>query len=523
MRLAYDVRAVRAAEQRAMDRLGDGVLMQRAATGLAATTSTAVGRVYGTRVVVLAGVGDNGGDALYAGALLARRGARVDVLLMDEERVHSAGLEAVRRAGGRVARDPRAAADADVVLDGLVGIGGKGGLRPEAAALVEPVGADALVIAVDLPSGVDADTGEVAGQAVRADVTVTFGTFKPGLLVDPGAGRAGVVVLVDIGLEVGDFSAPGQDGAPSARAWQAADLRARLPRPTAESDKYARGVVGVLAGSTTYSGAAVLAVGGALRGGAGMVRAVSEPHVAIMVRHAWPEAVVTELDRDDDPRAAGRVQAWVAGPGIGTHALAGTRLDAVLDSDVPVLVDADGLTVLADRGAWPLDRSAPTLMTPHAGELARLLGADRGDVEARRVAYVRRAADTLGATVLLKGSTTVICAPGERCVTVNPIGTPALATAGSGDVLSGLVGALLAAGLPVADAASAGAYLHALAARLAAAGAPITAGQVLEALPSAYERVLGNDVDSRFGRLSSHRRGRVTAEGAFQVPRSTPV
>jgi len=495
VRLAHDVSAVRAAERRAMARLGDGVLMKRAAAGLAAASATAIGRVYGARVVVLAGVGDNGGDALFAGALLARRGARVDVVLVDPDRVHAGGLAAARQAGARVATDTRVIARADVILDGLVGIGGTGGLRPAAAVLAQHItGADAggttLVVAVDLPSGVDADTGEVAGPAVRADLTVTFGTYKPGLLVDPGAGHAGAVVLVDIGLEPGDFRALGDEGEPSARAWQAADLRSRLPSATAESDKYARGVVGVLAGSATYSGAAVLAVGGALRGGAGMVRAVSEPQVAAAVRHAWPEAVVTELDGDDNPLDAGQVQAWVAGPGLGTDAVAGTRLDAVLSSDLPVLVDADGLTVLSDRAAWPLDRSAPTLFTPHAGELSRLLGAERRDVEERRVGYVRRAADELGATVLLKGSTTVICAPGERCVTVNTVGSPALATAGSGDVLSGLVGALLAAGVPVAEAAAAGAYLHGMAGRLAASTAPISAGQVLAALPAAYERVL---------------------------------
>lgn len=490
MRLAHEVRAVREAERQAMARTGAGVLMQRAATGLAAVAATAVGRVYGARVVVLAGVGDNGGDALYAGAALARRGARVDALLVDADRVHAVGLEALRRAGGRVGTDRSVAADADVVLDGLTGIGGTGGLRPDAAALIDHVPATALVIAVDLPSGVDADTGAVSGPAVRADLTVTFGTYKPGLFVDPGAGRAGVLVLVDIGLAESDFSAQGSVGNPSARAWQSDDVRARVPRPPAESDKYSRGVVGVLAGSATYSGAAVLAVGGAVTGGAGMVRAVSEPGVASVVRHAWPEAVVTELDRDDDPRSAGPVQAWVVGPGIGTDAVAESRLAAVLDTDLPVLVDADGLAVLANRGHWPLDRPAPTLLTPHAGELARLLDAERGDVEARRLAHVRRAADALGATVLLKGSTTVICAPDDRCVTVNSVGTSALATAGSGDVLSGLIGSLLAGGLTVADAAAAGAYLHGMAGRLAATNAPITASQVLAALPLAFERVL---------------------------------
>ena len=489
MRSAHDVVTVRAAEARAAARLGDGVLMQRAAAGLAATTASALGRVYGARVVVLAGSGDNGGDALYAGARLARRGARVDVLVLDQDRVHAAGLLALRAAGGRVADDPLVLVLADVVLDGIVGIGGRGGLRPDAVELVTHISADALVVAADLPSGVDADTGEVAGAAVRADLTVTFGTYKPGLLVDPGASYAGVVELVEIGLDPADLDGSGFEAGPATQAWQGADVRRVLPRATSESDKYARGVVGVLAGSARYQGAAVLAVGGAVRGGAGMVRAVAEPQVAAVLRQRWPEVVVTELAVDADPRDAGRVQAWVVGPGMGTDAAAASRLEAVLASDVPVLVDADGLTVLSDRGAWPLERRAPTLLTPHAGELARLSGVDRTEVEARRLFHARHAAEQLDAVVLLKGSTTVIARPGDDCVAVNSTGTPALATAGTGDVLAGLVGALLAGGLPVVEAAAAGAYLHGLAGRLAAQSAPISASQLLAALPAAFEHV----------------------------------
>ncbi|EFE67638.1 LOW QUALITY PROTEIN: conserved hypothetical protein, partial [Streptomyces viridosporus ATCC 14672] len=197
MRTAYGVKTVRAAERELMARLPEGALMQRAAAGLAAACAELLGRVYGSRVVLLVGSGDNGGDALYAGARLARRGAGVSAVLLAPERAHAAGLAALRRAGGR-AVDTGAAEElierADLVVDGIVGIGGTGGLRPEAAPLAEAAArARAAVVAVDLPSGVDADTGEVRGAAVRADLTVTFGTHKPGLLVDPAREHAGSV------------------------------------------------------------------------------------------------------------------------------------------------------------------------------------------------------------------------------------------------------------------------------------------------------------------------------------------
>jgi NAD(P)H-hydrate repair Nnr-like enzyme with NAD(P)H-hydrate dehydratase domain len=287
----------------------------------------------------------------------------------------------------------------------------------------------ATVVAVDLPSGVDADTGVVAGTAVRADVTVTFGTWKPGLLIDPGATYAGVTELVDIGLH--------PDAADVVSA-QAADIAGLLPAPTADSDKYRRGVLGLISGSERYTGAAVLSAGGAIHGGAGMIRFVS----------AQPA--------------------------------------------VDVLVDADGLTILAEHRDL-LRRSAPTLITPHAGELSRLTGADRADIEAGRLTHARAAARSLGVTVLLKGSTTVICSPPDSPWSgpdrVNSTGTPWLATAGSGDVLSGLAGALLAQGLNPPDAAAAAAFLHGVAARQAADGAPIGASDVVRALPGAIRSV----------------------------------
>lgn len=474
MRTAYSVETVRAAERELMARLAEGALMQRAAAGLAAACADLLGRVYGSRVVLLVGSGDNGGDALYAGARLARRGAGVTAVLLAPERTHGAGLAALRRAGGTVAGSGAAEElilRADLVVDGIVGIGGKGGLRPEAVPLAGyAADSRAAVVAVDLPSGIEADTGEVRGTAVRADLTVTFGTHKPGLLIDPGREYAGSVRLVDIGLEL-----PEEAGL---EALQHADVAARLPVPGAESDKYRRGVVGIAAGSARYPGAAVLAVSGALRGGAGAVRYVGPAADAVISR--FPETLVS----DQGPARAGRVQAWVVGPGVGDDASA---VAEVLGADVPVLVDADGLR-LADRSAVGA-RTAPTLMTPHAGEAAALLGVSRESVEGARLASVRELALRYGATVLLKGSTTLVADPGGGAVRVNATGTAWLATAGSGDVLSGLAGSLLAAGLSALDAGSVGAYLHGLAGRFAADGAPLGAHDVAAAIPEAWRDV----------------------------------
>jgi ADP-dependent NAD(P)H-hydrate dehydratase / NAD(P)H-hydrate epimerase len=536
MRDAYQVAKVRAAEARLMALVPDGALMQRAAAGLASVAATLLrqepGRVYGARVVLLVGTGDNGGDALYAGERLARRGAAVTAIQAGP-RLHPGGAAALRAAGGRFVEvmPPRAPDDtrpdvvgarydagrdarhaighADLIIDGLLGIGGKGGLREPFATLAQLAANSAgTTLAVDLPSGIDADTGEVDGPAVRADVTVTFGTLKPGLLVDPGSGHAGVVELVDIGL------APYLDAPPEASAPQAADIANILPRPTAESDKYRRGVLGLLAGSSKYTGAALLAAGGAVNGGAGMVRLVTAANAAAGVRFVHPEVIITELpvettvrSKESDsapadrkfqfPDDVGRVQAWVAGPGMGTDAAALDRLAKVLATNLPVLIDADGLGLLASHRDL-LPRAAPTLLTPHAGELGRLLRADPADVAARRLEHARQAADQFGACVLLKGSTTVV-APPHRVdpVLINTTGTSWLATAGTGDVLAGLAGALLAQGLAAPQAAVAGAYLHGLAARIAAGEkggggeAPIGASDVVAALHAAFLAVAG--------------------------------
>ncbi|MDA2814958.1 NAD(P)H-hydrate dehydratase [Nocardiopsis sp. RSe5-2] len=489
MRRAHTVETVRAAEGALMARLPDGALMARAAATLAVVCARTLPRVYGARVVLLVGSGDNGGDALYAGADLARRGARVSALLAGSK-THEGGLAALRAAGGRAwrpdeepERADREIGAADLVVDGLVGIGGRGGLRPPHARLaVSAREAGAPVVAVDLPSGVDADTGRVEGEAVRADTTVCFGTGKPGLFVDPGAGHAGRVVLADIGL--------GPDlPEPVLEAFDDGDVASLLPGPGRDDDKYRRGVLGVAAGSEAYPGAAVLCTGGALRTGTGMVRYLGAEPVASRVLDRWPEAVVGRAD----PGA--RVAAWVIGPGRGTDGPAAEELRGVFASGVPVLADADALTLVAREEADPSGREAPTLLTPHAGELARLLGADRADVEARRLEHVGRAAERFGCTVLLKGSTTLVATPG-RPVAAATAGTPLLATAGSGDVLAGIAGSLLAAGLPAHEAAVCAAQVHGRAAVEARQGAAISATDLWDGIPRAVAG-LGEDNDQR--------------------------
>jgi hydroxyethylthiazole kinase-like uncharacterized protein yjeF len=452
---AWRVADVRVAEESLMARLPEGALMQRAAAGLARRTAEILGTVYGAHVLLLVGAGNNGGDALYAGARLARRGARVSALLLSPDRAHQGGLAALKRAGGSTVDRPPSTVD--VVLDGIVGIGGKGGLRPEAQEAIERT--SGTVVAVDVPSGVDADTGAVEGAAVTADVTVTFGCLKPGLLVGRGAAHAGIVELVDIGL------AP--EVPPALRVATADDIREWWPHPGRDSDKYTRGVVGVATGSATYPGAAVLSVAGAGAGPAGMVRYAGAAAEYVRTRH--PSVIAT-----DQVSEAGRVQAWVCGSGLGTDEHGRQELRAVLAAQVPLCLDADALTLLAD-----MERpGTPTVVTPHDREFARLAGEPPGP---DRVGSAQRLAARLGATVLLKGDRTVVAAP-DGTAWVNPTGTSALATAGSGDVLSGLLGALLAGGLAPVRAAVAAAYVHGLAGRRAAEGGPITASDVANAL-----------------------------------------
>jgi hydroxyethylthiazole kinase-like uncharacterized protein yjeF len=470
----YTPDQVRAAEEPVLAATPEGALMQRAATGLATVCLRLLGRVYGARVTALVGAGNNGGDALFAAAQLAGRGAQVSAVLLDPDRAHAAGLAALRRAGGRVAPDGESVDHADLVLDGIVGIGGSGGLRPAAAELVgRAASGPGLMVAVDVPSGVDAATGAVPGAAFPAQHTVTFGAVKVGLVVGEGRGHAGQVHLIDIGLR-------DHLPAPAARRLTDADAAARLRPPAPDDDKYSQGVVGVVAGSSTYPGAGVLCTGAALRTRPGLVRYAGT--AADGVRSAWVEAIVT----DGRPSDAGRVQAWVAGPGMGTDDDARSVLAEVLATDLPVLVDADGLTMLADDQDLVRRRSAPTVLTPHDREFERF-GTKLGD---DRIAAARALAADLGAVVLLKGDATVV-ADADGTTFVNGTGTSWLATAGTGDVLSGITGSLLATGLPAVEAAAVGAHLHGRVGQIAAERGPLLAGDLIRRLPEAVARLHG--------------------------------
>ncbi|MGU3292108.1 NAD(P)H-hydrate dehydratase [Williamsia sp. M5A3_1d] len=479
---------IRAAEQATGDLLASGVLMRRAATGLARVVLAELrrrrGAVYGARVALIVGAGDNGGDALYAGALVRARGVAVDAVLIVPDRAHPGGLAALRRAGGRVVST--ASGDHDLVVDGVVGIGGSGPLRPAAAAAFEHV--TAPIIAVDIPSGVDADTGEVHDPSVRAEVTVTFGTRRRAHAL--AAHRCGRIECIDIGIEL-----------PAAHlvALDDAEIGGGLPVPGPADDKYTQGVTGVVAGSDRFPGAAVLCTGAAVAATSGMVRYAGSAASQVVSRH--PEIVASMVREADDLGDVGRVQAWVIGPGAGTDARAADLVHAVLDTDLPVLLDADAITVVSEHRSWVTDRTAPTLVTPHAGEFARLaehpVGADRVD------AVTGLAAD-LGATVLLKGRATLV-ADAVGPTLVNDAGSSWAATAGAGDVLSGIAGALLAAGLTPRLAAASAARVHARAAELAALGdadhdegtregrrgAPIGASDLLAAVRPAIRALRG--------------------------------
>ncbi|HEX3784622.1 MAG TPA: NAD(P)H-hydrate dehydratase [Pseudonocardiaceae bacterium] len=467
---------IRAAEERLLARTPDGALMRKAAFGIAveaaAMLTRYVGRVAGTRVVLLVGAGNNGGDALWAGAFLRRRGVAVTAILLDPDRAHRPGLAALRKTGGRLSRDPAAdLAGADLVVDGIVGLSAHGPLRPAAAQLVEQV--TAPILAVDLPSGVEPDTGGVDGPAVTAEVTVTFGARKPVHVLGAGFVRSGRVRLVDIGL--------GRElGEPDLIRLEAADVAALWPVPGPDDDKYSQGVTGVAAGSATYPGAAVLATSSAVLATSGMVRYAGTAAEAIRAR--WPEAITTGSVTD-----AGRVQSWVVGPGLGPGAASREVLRHILGVGVPVCADADAITMLAENPdlADARQPDTPLVLTPHAGEFARLTGSPLG---ADRVAAAKAAAGKHDAVVLLKGHTTVVAAPDGR-VLVNPARSAWPATAGSGDVLSGLIGALLAAGRDPFLAAGAAAFVHELAADLAADGAPAPASRLAEAIPAAIRAV----------------------------------
>ena len=483
---------VRALEERAYRFVPPGSLMQKVAVAIATTGAGVLrerrGGVYGARVVLLVGTGDNGGDALFAGAGLARRGAQVHGLVVGE-RVHEAGLAALKAAGGRAQDATSGSArariqTADLIIDGIVGIGGSGPLRAPAADLAALVNdADGYVIAVDLPSGVDCDTGAVAHpeHTVIADLTVTSGCLKPALIVMPAALYAGDIEVVDIGLDIG--LAEVEESLIRVDERFAAQF---LQRPSALDDKFSRGVVGVASGAPAYRGAAVLSTGGARAGISGFVRyAGRSTHE---VTRAWPDVVCT-----DSISTAGRVQCWVVGPGLGTDDIARAEVSAALRADVPLVLDADALTLLAaDEHLRELCRSrvASTVLTPHRGEFERLAGRS---LDEDPIAHLTALSSALGATILLKGATTLIAGKSGPAYVVAS-GPAELGTAGSGDVLAGLMGSLIASaevatphvGDDAIGAAAVAAYVHGIAGQLATAdGHTITSADVLEHVPAA--------------------------------------
>ncbi|KAA8886463.1 NAD(P)H-hydrate dehydratase [Nocardia colli] len=460
----YTADEVREAEAELFTRVPDGVPMQRAAYGLATVVAgelrARTGGVAGRSVTLLVGSGDNGGDALWAGSMLRRRGVAVTAVLLNPARAHAKALAALGKAGGRLSTE---VGRPDLVVDGIVGISGRGALRPDAAELVASLRVP--IIAADLPSGVDPDTGAITGPAVRADVTVAFGAYKPvHVLAAPHCGR---IELVPIGLRLPK---------PNLAALEPASIGASWPVPNATDDKYSQGVTGVCAGSAEYPGAAVLCTGAAVAATSGLVRYAGTGAADVLAH--FPEVIATEHVSE-----VGRVQAWVFGPGAGTDTDAHERLVEILATDLPVVVDADGLTLLAAEPELVRGRTAPTVLTPHAGEFARLTGVEVGD---DRVAAVRALAEDWQLTVLLKGRATLVATPGAP-VLVNEAGASWAATAGAGDVLSGIIGALLAAGHAPAWSAAAAARAHSLAANLAAheghpEAAPISATPLLEHL-----------------------------------------
>lgn len=504
---------VRAAEAPLLDAGQGDALMQKAAHALFGVVLGLLrdaGRgTYGATAVVLAGSGNNGADALYAGERLLRRGVAATAVLTSGQ-VHDASLAAFVGAGGITARldDTGAeglaahAAAADILIDGVLGTGASGGLRGAARTFAEAFNAAAgprgtrsvIVVACDLPSGIGVDSGLVDGPILTADATVTFGAAKPGLLIGDGAVAAGELAVVDIGLDFSPFT-------PAARRLLDADAAALLRVPGARDHKYSRGVLGIAAGSARYPGAAVLAVGAALATGVGMVRYLGPDPVAALIHQRNPEAVASS-----GSIAEARSQAWLVGPGaVDDEDQRGRARDA-MTSGLPVVVDAGALAEVPERVG------PHVILTPHAGELRQLLAArgvqaERAEIEAEPARFALRAAEMTGATVLLKGFTTVVAAP-SGTLFVQADGTPWLATAGSGDTLSGIIGALAAtlaeddgaagrAGVAEEDLwaalAAAGALIHGRAGQRAARHGPV----VVSGLPADIGAVVADLLEER--------------------------
>lgn len=416
-----------------MAQLPAGTLMDRAAAAIASECFDVFrqhGGIVGRQVLLLVGSGDNGGDALFAGVRLLKRGVAVSALPLGS-RMHADGAAAFARAGGRVI-DTVAALELfdrlDLVIDGIVGLGSARGLEGDAALIARALAdADIFTLAIDVPSGVHTDTAAVPGTAIAADLTITFGALRPAHVVVPAALHCGEVYVADIGVNMTGTNVVATSEEPF------------FDPPAADADKYARGVVGVVTGSLQYPGAALLSVASALHSGCGMVRYFGAVHDAVV--QAYPEVVPSD---SAGIASAHRVQAWVVGCGLGTDSK--QALLDVLATNAPVVVDADALTILSMHAdaRTALARDALTILTPHAGEAARLAAAYglQLDLDGDRIGAAKAIALATRSIVLLKGPSTLVTDGDHYLVT--PLLGAQLATAGSGDVLAGLLAGALA-------------------------------------------------------------------------------
>jgi NAD(P)H-hydrate epimerase len=470
-------------------------LMERAGSGLARVTAAAA---YPGPVRVVVGKGNNGGDGLVVARLLRQEGREVDVLAAaDLDGLKGDAKTNLERLPGELpeAFAPDRLAGSGAVVDALLGTGFEGEPRePLKWAIAAINDQDAPVVACDVPSGVNASTGEVEGEAVRAAATATFHGSKIGLHVAPGALHAGEVEVVEIGIPRGSPTGE-RAGLISERVL---DLFPHRPR---EGSKFTSGVVVVVGGSAGLTGAPTMAARSAQRAGAGYVQVAvprpAQPAVDLRLLEQMSRGLPDE-DGAHTPAGvevveemAERADAVVLGPGLGRSDSAlefGRRVARAVDA--PLLIDADGLNAHAGALESLTGREQPTVLTPHEGELARLLEVESEEVKAHRLPHVREAAERSGAVVLLKGDDTIVAAPGGP-EAISPGGTPALATAGTGDVLSGLIGALLAKGLKGLEAAALGTLAHVRAGRAAAAGYGadhVMAGDVIDELPAGLSR-----------------------------------
>jgi ADP-dependent NAD(P)H-hydrate dehydratase / NAD(P)H-hydrate epimerase len=490
-----------AEQQRATDRWAieergiPGIeLMERAGAGLAQLVHTAVPE---GRVAVVCGKGNNGGDGLVVARVLRDRGRDVDVLLLGAaDDFQGDARTNLERLTGPAARrfEPAALNGVGAIVDAILGTGFQGEPRDPARSAIAAINAatdEAMIFACDVPSGVDSSTGEIAGVAVTAAATATFHAAKPGLWIAPGKAHAGEVTVVDIGIPAG-APVQAQIGLIDGAITEAIPVRGR------ESTKFAAGAVFVCGGSLGLTGAPSLASEAATRAGAGYVTAFVPSSLHQIFELRLLEVMTVPLpDRDGalQPDGAERIAerleragSLVLGPGLGRDdgTVAFCR-NLASRAEVPLLLDADGLNAHAERLESLVKRSAATVLTPHAGELARLLGTSSDEIERRRLASARRAASVAQAVVVLKGDDTIVAEPSGRTA-VNRGGAAALATAGTGDVLSGVIGAYLAKRMDPFEAACAGVLVHATAGKLAAewiGPEGVIARDVIDALPRA--------------------------------------